>query len=52
MIDPSLFENVVLRGGFTIVRIEISTAPLVDALGREAIARTRITGETLRSQSA
>jgi len=45
MIDPTLFENVVLRGGFTIVRIELSTEPLVDAVGREAIARTRIIGK-------
>ena len=47
MIDLSLFENIVLRGGFTIVRIEISDAPLVDALGREAIARTRVTGRNV-----
>src|SRR5260370_16162625 len=44
MIDPTLFENVVLRGGFTIVRIELSTEPLVDAFEREVIARTRIIG--------
>lgn len=44
MIDPRLFENVVLLGGVTIVRIEISAAPLADALGREAVARTRIIG--------
>lgn len=45
MIDPSLFENVVLPGGFTIVRIKISATPLTDALGREAFARTRIIGK-------
>ena len=44
MIDPSLFENMRLPGGFRIVRIEISSAPLVDALGRKAFARTRIIG--------
>ena len=33
-----------VRGGFTIVRLEISAARLIDALGREAIARTHIVG--------
>ncbi len=47
MIEPNSFENVMLRGGFTIVRVEIIAEPLVDALGREAIARTRITGRSL-----
>jgi len=44
MTDPKLFEHLGLRGGFTIVRIEFGAEPLVDALGREAIARTRIIG--------
>ena len=44
MIDPSLFENMELPGGFRIVQIEISSVPLVDALGRKAFARTRIIG--------
>jgi len=47
MTDPKLFEHLALRGGFTIVRIEFGTEPLVDALGREAIARTRIIGTNL-----
>jgi hypothetical protein len=47
MIDPRLFENVTLYGGFRIGRLELSDAPLIDALGREAIARTRITGGNL-----
>lgn len=42
MIDPSTFENVLLRGGFMLVRVEFTADPLLDALGREAIARTRI----------
>jgi hypothetical protein len=42
MIDPSAFENLRLRDGFTIVRVEITNEPLIDALGREAIARTSI----------
>ena len=41
--DLNAFANVFLAGGFTILRVEISVEPLVDALGREAIARTRIT---------
>ena len=47
MIDPSSFENVVLRGGFTIVRVEFTGEPLVDAIGREAIAQTQIVGRKL-----
>lgn len=37
-----------LRGGFTIIRVETIAEPLVDALGREALARTRITGRKLQ----
>lgn len=44
MIDLRSFENISLRGGFTIVRVESTADPLLDALGREAIARTRIVG--------
>ena len=33
-----------VRGGFTIVRLEISAARLIDALGRKAIARTHVVG--------
>jgi hypothetical protein len=33
-----------VRGGFTIVRLETGVAQLIDALGREAIARTYIVG--------
>ena len=44
MIDFRSFENIPLRGGFTIVRIELASDALIDALGREAIARTRIVG--------
>lgn len=31
-----------LRGGFTIARVELIETPLVDAIGREAVARTSI----------
>ena len=46
MIDFRSFENIPLRGGFIIVRIELAAAPLRDVLGRQAIARTRIVGRT------
>jgi len=42
MIDFHSFENIPRRGGFTIVQIEPAAGLLLDALGREAIARTRI----------
>jgi hypothetical protein len=44
MIEFRSLENIPLRGGFTIVRIEPAADALLDALGREAIARTRIVG--------
>jgi hypothetical protein len=44
MIDVAAFSGASLRGEFKIVSVNISAEPLVDALGREAIARTRITG--------
>ena len=44
MIDFRSFENILLRGGFTILRIEPTSGLLLDALGREAMARTRIVG--------
>ena len=39
------FAGAQIRGGFEIVRLEIADAPLADALGREAIARTHIIGK-------
>ena len=47
MIDLRLFQNVALRGGFTISEIEFTEKPLVDAIGRVAVARTRIIGRKL-----
>jgi hypothetical protein len=46
MIDFRSFESVPLRGGFIVLRIESAAGTLRDALGREAIARTRIVGRT------
>ena len=42
VIDTASFQNLLLRGGFTIVRLELRDEPLVDAIGREAIAKTSI----------
>ena len=44
LIDLSSFKNLQLRGGFRIVRLEITSDPLIDAIGRQAIARTTIIG--------
>ena len=48
MIDPTSFKNVRLRGGFVITDIQFTAAPMVDALEREAVAQTRITGREFR----
>jgi len=42
MIDLASFENAPLQGGFFINEVECTREPIVDALGREAIAQTRI----------
>ena len=44
VIDLSAFQNLPLRGDFTIVRLELTNEPIADAIGREARARTRIVG--------
>jgi len=44
MIDWDAFKNRRLRGGFTIVQVDITKEPLIDAVGRPAIARTHIIG--------
>ena len=48
MIDTRQFINLRLRGGYVIRGIEFTEEPLVDALGREAIAQTRIVGREWR----
>jgi hypothetical protein len=40
VIDINQFKNLQLQGGFTITDIELTDAPIVDAIGREAIAQT------------
>ena len=45
--DASFFDEFIgrrIRGGFTIVRLEVADALSADALGRKAIARTYIIG--------
>ena len=44
MIDAATFKNARLRGGFVIVGVEFTDEPMVDALGREAVAKTGIVG--------
>ena len=44
VIDLSTFQNLPLRGDFTIVRLELTNEPIADAIGREARARARIVG--------
>jgi hypothetical protein len=48
MIDLKGFTNLRLLGGFVIVEIEFTTEPFTDALGRDAVAQTRIVGKELR----
>lgn len=45
MNDPAPFEHLKLVGGFIILRVTVDDEPLTDALEREAIARTVITGK-------
>jgi hypothetical protein len=42
--SPNSFQGLRLRGGFIIVRIEFVVEPLVDAIGRSALAKTQIVG--------
>jgi hypothetical protein len=41
VIDISQFKNLRLHGGFIITDIELMEGPIVDAIGREAIAQTQ-----------
>jgi hypothetical protein len=44
MLDSTQFDHFELLGGFIIIRIDFDDEPLIDAIGREAIARTAIIG--------
>jgi hypothetical protein len=48
VINTDSFLNQRLAGVFSIAAIELTHEPLVDALGREAAAQTRILGRELR----
>jgi hypothetical protein len=48
MTDPGLFRGLRLVGGFTVVGLDLVAEPLVDAMGRRAIATTQIVGRELR----
>lgn len=41
------FQMLPLRGGYLVLRVIITHAPMIDALGRPAVARTTIAGSTL-----
>jgi hypothetical protein len=41
VIDLGQFKNLRLHGGFVIREIEVTEAPITDALGRQAVAQTR-----------
>ena len=41
VIDINQFKNFRLQGGFIITDIELTDDPIVDAIGREAIAQTQ-----------
>jgi hypothetical protein len=40
--DIRQFRNLQLRGGFVIKEIQLTNIPMVDAIGREAVAQTKI----------
>jgi hypothetical protein len=48
VIELKSFKNLQLRGGFFISEIEITAEPLTDAIGREAVAMTRIVGSEFK----
>jgi len=47
VLDLAVFENLVLRGGFIIAEVGITSEPLLDPLARPAIAQTIIRGTRL-----
>ena len=44
MIDAATFKDTRLRGGLVIASVEFTDEPMLDALGREAMAKTGIVG--------
>ena len=41
------FQNVSLRGGFLLLGVTVADEPMVDAMGRLALAKTSIIGSTM-----
>jgi hypothetical protein len=48
MINPDSFKDVKLCGGFVIRMVAFTTEPMIDALNREAVAKTSIIGKQFR----
>jgi hypothetical protein len=48
VIDINQFKNLRLHGGFLIKDIELTDAPIVDAIGCEAVAQTRAIAREFR----
>ena len=46
------FQALALRGGFLLLRVVVTTDPMIDALGRPAVARTTIIGQHLEIELA
>jgi hypothetical protein len=44
MTGAAVFIDLRLRGGFIIAALEFTPEPMLDAIGREAVAQTRATG--------
>ncbi len=42
------FQNLPLHGGFLLLRVSITDKPMVDAMGRLALATTHIVGATMK----
>lgn len=48
MIELGQFKNLRLHGGFVVREIDLTESPIVDAIGREAIAQTSAIAKNFR----
>jgi hypothetical protein len=48
MINPASLRNLRLHGGFIIKEVVLTPKPMIDALGREALAKTIIVGQEFK----
>ena len=48
MINPASFKDLRLHGGFILKDVVFATEPMLDALNREALAKTSIIGQEFR----